>query len=188
MAHAGLLGGNYLRFNDEIHINISELYRAAAQANLWLGEEYRQGAAGPAVVERARLGVQVVAMGNLLRGFARASGRGYTEEEVRMWKVIVKGLFEVIKRWDGRTMDAMVFPALMREEMRDLGRRGLIGESFFEGDVQPNSLRADLDMLLQYLAVKTVEAYTAREALRTTTRPEPSVLHTVSSWIKNLRR
>ncbi|KAK4500410.1 hypothetical protein PRZ48_008599 [Zasmidium cellare] len=185
MAHAGLLGGNYLRFSDEIHISISELYRAAAQANLWLGEEVYQAGAGPAVVESARLGIQIVAMGNLLMGFARASGRPYTAEQIREWKSLIKGLFEVVKRWNGRRMDAMVFPAEMK---REIARGGLVTEAFFEGDVQPASLRADFDVLLQYLSVKTVDAHAAREAMRATLNSEPSVLYKVSAWFGSLGR
>lgn len=188
MTHAGLLGGEYLRFSDEIQINISDLYRAAAQANLWLGEEYHMAAAGPAVVERGALGTQIVAMGNLLRGFAQASGRAYSEEDTRIWKVLVKALYRVILTWHGRRMDAMIFPTSAREEIRQhLVQRDSVSEAFFQSEAQAESLRADLDVLLQYLAVKAAEAATQRESMRPV-RLQPSVVDKVSLWFRTLMR
>lgn len=186
MTHAGLLGGAYLRFSDEIHINILDLYRAAAQANLWLGEEHHGATAGPALVERGALGMQIVAMGNLLRGFAQASGRQYSAADTRVWKVLVKGLYDVISRWHGRRMDAMVFPTLVREETsQHLVQTSLVDAAFFEDGAQAESLRADLDVLLQYIAAKAAEAANRREATRPV-RVQPTALDKVSQWFRTL--
>lgn len=187
MTHAGLLGGSYLRLSDEININISDLYRAAAQANLWLSEEFHPAATGPAVFNRQRLGVQVVAMGNLLLGYARARGSAYSEEQIRQWRVLMKALYQIIQRYDGRCMDAMIVPRVLREELRkNVAQGGLLDESFFEGNVRPDSVAADLDLLLLYLAKKAAEAFEARENARREARREPTVMEKVGHWFRRL--
>lgn len=187
MTHAGLLGGEYMRFSDNIHINISELYCAAAQANLWLGEQHHTAAAGPAIIDRQNLGHHIIAMGNLLRGYAHAMGRPYTRSQRRDWRVLAKALYEVISKWDGRTMDAVLIARQLRGEMqRYLVLGGFMSESFFENVPEPQSLAADLDILLAYIANKAAEHFAAREAIRTEIRTEQSMWRKVSVWWRGL--
>lgn len=70
---------------------------------------------------------------------------------------------------------------------RNLVQNGSVSQAFFEGEAQAESLRADLEVLLQYIAVKAAEPATHREAMRPA-RAQPTALDKVNQWVRMLVR
>ena len=158
------------------------MVRATAAANCWLAEEHHALRTGPAVLDKRVLGHHLVAMGNLIRGYASAMGRAYSRVDLRDWRLIVEAIYAVIVNESGATADAMTIPARLRREIEvSLERDGLNVGRFFEGnDAEAESRTGDLDILLSYVVAKAAEEFARQETLRLQVREQKTVVGKVS--------
>lgn len=187
LQNSGLLDGTYQVFSGEVEIDGSRMVRATAAANRWLAEEHHALRTGPAVIDKKVMAYHLVAMGNLIRGYASAMGRGYSRVDLRDWRLIVEAIYAVIVNESGTTTDAMTIPARFRREVEvSLERDGLNVGRFFEGsDAEAESRTGDLDILLSYVAAKAAEEFARQETLRAQVRKEKTVVGKVSRMFQN---
>ncbi|KAK4616096.1 hypothetical protein CLAFUW4_09977 [Fulvia fulva] len=184
LGHSGLLGGNYQTFNDQMYRNDSAFMRATAQANTWLAEQNHPHAAGPAVIDTALLGHHIIAMGNLLKGYARTMGRPYSTYQSRDWRNIINVLWRVLLEREVTTVDAVVLANALKEDVRvKLVMEGLNLERYFEQSAEVESAAGDFDVLLQYVVKQSAEEFARREMRRAAVREQPTVLGKVGVWL-----
>ncbi|CAK3842073.1 Tripartite motif-containing 60 [Lecanosticta acicola] len=187
LQHSGLLDGTYREFNEEIELNRHAMNRATASANRWLAEAHHPlTASGPAVVERKYLGYHLVAMANLLQGYARAAGRSYSRRDLRDWRLIVNALYAVLGEEDGRQIDAATLPDSLRRKVQVslMRERANVGRWFQGSDADAESSTGDLDVLLSYMAAKAAEEFARREERRSAVRRERTVVGKVGLILK----
>lgn len=162
-------------------VALGEVHRAAAEANVFLAsaaaeeEQSLQGttaAAATAVIEVRTLMPHVIAMGNLLRGYAGANRRAYDADQRRDWKLIVGRVAIHLQASNGLVLRERYF-ANMAQDLRamtleSLNLQGGTARSarFFDPDARLESPAGDLDVLLQYIVVQCSKAYAKRESDR----------------------
>lgn len=187
LQHSGLLNGTYQDFNDNFDLSYSTMNRATASANRWLAEEHHPLTAGPAVINKQQLIHHLVAMANLLKGYARAVGRPYSRYDLRDWRLIVNTIYGIILRQNGRTIDALVIPTRFREEVQvRLFRAGIRVGRFFDGaNADAESSSGNLDVLLQYIASKAAEEFARVEGQKAAVRVEKRVVGKVGLMVRN---
>lgn len=185
LTNSRLLTGQFQVFNDDISWTVSDIQRATASANFWLGEQHHTNAAGPALINVDRLGHHLVAMGNLITGYAQAMRRSYSRNQIRDWRLIVNALYNILDARAGVRMDAMVMPRELKEQIRiSLIQDGLVVDRFFEDEAESESLSGDVDVLLQYICNKAAEEFRRKEMQARMVRQEPTVLGKVSLWAR----
>ena len=186
LTNSRLLTGEFQVFNDDIAWAVSDIQRATASANFWLSEQNHSNAAGPALINVDRLGHHLVAMGNLITGYAQAMRRPYCRNQIRDWRFIVNALYNVLDAKDGVKMDAMVMPRELKQEIRvHLIEEGLTVDRFFEDEAESESLSGDVDVLLQYICNKAAEEFQRKERQARAVRNEPTVLGKVTLWAQH---
>lgn len=185
LANSGLLTGEFQVFSDDIGWTSSGIEQATASAHAWLGEQDHPNFAGMALIHRDRLGQHVVAMGNLILGYAQAMRRSYSRNQRRDWRIIIDFLYSIVEARNGAQMEATVMPQQLREQIRiSLLQEDLYVDRFFEDDAESESLSGDMDVLLQYISHQAADEFQRREVRARTIRQEPSVLGKVSLWAR----
>lgn len=85
-AASRITAGNFDIFSDDISWDTASLQTATVSATRWLTTQTE--VLGPAYIHKRRLGHSILVMGNLLKTYARLSGRPYTAREVGEWRII----------------------------------------------------------------------------------------------------
>ena len=161
---------------DEVSFTTSSIQRAAAAAHQYLVDDNRSPVTGPVLINMRTLGPHLVAMGNLLRGYARAMGRGYGRYQRRDWKLIISHLHRNLDLANGQVREADGVIGMAREYGARV--RGTLREEaidlnsgrFFESGARLQSPSGDLDVMLKYVVFHCAKAYKEREIQRATLR------------------
>jgi hypothetical protein len=77
-------------YSDELPFSACDVHHAAAHAYQYLAAASHPPVTGPVLVKISILGPALVAMGNLLSGYARTTGRPYSGYQRRDWKLIIR--------------------------------------------------------------------------------------------------
>ncbi|KAK3712596.1 hypothetical protein LTR37_009039 [Vermiconidia calcicola] len=159
-------------YNDQFTFPNSAVHRAAAVANGYLAGRNATPQVDDMVIEFRRLGPHIISMGNLLRGYAQATGRPYSGYQRRDWRLIIDRLMTLLDLFDGQVRHQANLGRVVNEYRVRL-EESLIQDlidvhsgRFFEQDVQTNSPSGDLDVLLRYVFVLCVKIYKDREKRR----------------------
>ena len=163
-------------FFDEMSFTTPSIQRAAAAAHQYMIDDNHSPVTGPVLIDIRTLGPHLVAMGNLLRGYAQAMRRGYGRYQRRDWKLIICHLARNLDLANGqvREGDGVIGMAreygarvrgTLREESIDLN-----SGRFFESGARLQSPSGDLDVMLKYVVFQCAKAYQERETQRTTLR------------------
>lgn len=140
---------------------ISDLNRATTHASHFLAESVTRSApGGPTLIKISpQLSASFVAMGNLIREFAKASGREYTEQQDQDWKTLLTHLWSILRQKNDKKYDGMILPAKLfravKEQLdsnyRDGSRMRFLHAAGATPEASPH--RADFDLLLNYLSL-----------------------------------
>ncbi|KXT00947.1 hypothetical protein AC578_8178 [Pseudocercospora eumusae] len=183
LLNSRLLTGEFHTFNAGIRWSVSDMQRATAAANFWLGEQHHTNAAGPAIITSRRLGHHIITMGNLLLGHAQALQRPYNRDELRDWCRVLRALYDVLDTRDGMRMDALVMVHHLRSEIQvSLAHQGLDVPPLFRDELQHEALRGDLDLLLQYVCQKAVEDFGRHEQRKMAAPKNTSLMGKFAKW------
>lgn len=171
LEHSRLLTGEFDVYDHEIDFSVSEIHRAAAAANNYLAEGNHAPSTGPALIDIQSIGPHIIAMGNMMRGYARATGRGYSRYQRRDWKIIVDRLITTLRSVNGEVRSEQLNH--MSRDIRIRIRRSLEDEGldidsgrFFDRDAEVDSTSGDLDVLLNYVVFQCTKAYAERQRRR----------------------
>lgn len=139
---------------------LSDLNRSTAHAMDYLAANGQTSwGPGPALINVKYLSAGFVAMGNLIREFARASGRAYSGQEDADWKLVLTYLWDVLKARDGKRYDALFLPAKLRDTVKkklSTFYSDVESTSFFFRHASPSApdyCYDDLDFMLNYLTL-----------------------------------
>lgn len=159
-------------YSDEILFTTPPIHRAAAAAHRYLVDDTHPPVTGPVLIDIRSLGPHLIAMGNLLRGYAQAMGRGYGRYQRRDWKLIINHLLRnldlangQVRQGDGVIGMAREYGARVRGTLRE-ETIDLNSGRFFESGARLQSPSGDLDVMLKYVVFQCAKAYTERETLR----------------------
>lgn len=158
--HSGLMGDRYEEYTDELSFNVSTIQRASAAAHQYLAEETHSAPTEDVLIHMGLLGPHLIAMANLLEGYAQAAGRPYSGYQSRDWKLIVSRLIDLLLLADGQTRsgrDVVRMAAEYRGRIRESLTQDLIdihSGRFFEPDARLDSPCGDLDVLLNYMVFR----------------------------------
>lgn len=168
LEHSGLLTDDQFNvYSDVTSFSLSAIHRAAAAAHLYLVEESHPPTTGPVLIEFRVLGPALLAMGNLLRGYARATGRSYSGYQHRDWKLIIRHLEEHLLFFHGQVRESGVgmareFSFRVQESLSD-HMIDVNSGRFFESGASLQSPSGDLDVLLNYMVFVCAKAYQDRK-------------------------
>ena len=156
-------------------ISLSSWQRATAQATFYLGHNNRSlvgrldtvpGSTtealvtGRVAVRTEKLAPSFLAMGNLVPALASAAGWQYDEQRSMDWSLILKCIWAVLRTKNGKKMDVLGMASEIDRHVQRLLSKSISDvntiEFFFEYEEpgRRNELRADLFLLLNYLAVQ----------------------------------
>ena len=168
-----LTEGRFDVYDDRIRCTFPEVQGAAASAVKYLSAEHRPRLTARenarALIDTRALGRHLIAMGNLLTGYARARGRPYSGYQRRDWRLIISNLSRHLRESDGQVFrgedvrDMAFFLRLWTFE--SLRREGVdvVSGRFFERDARLESASADLDVLVGYVVFLCMGAFEERE-------------------------
>lgn len=172
MEHSRLLTDNFDEYG-YFRWTTSEVHRAAAAAHSYLAEDsHARITEGKAVIDIRVIGPHMIAMGNMLREYARATNRGYSAHQRRDWKITVERVWKFLSHMDGWVFEGddlvhmaqdfrlATFFSLQEEKIDARSSR------FFEVDAPLESPSGDLDLLLDYIVFQCTKTYEQREVER----------------------
>lgn len=165
LTHSRLLTNGFDAFNDEIVYTASAVQRAAAAANLYLADEHHSPITGPVFIDTVYLGPHLIAIGNLLRGYATAVGRPYSQRQEREWKTIVARIYDMLEHQNGETGRGSRATTMAQQLRTEVSRilRGdgmdVASSQFFDQDALVESPSGDLDLLLAYVVFQCAKRY-----------------------------
>jgi hypothetical protein len=170
LEHSGLTTGDQFDvYSDEYFFATSSIHRAAATAHRYLVGESHPPVTGSVLINIHILGPHIIAMGNLLRGYAHSAGRPYSGYQRRDWKLIVGHLHRHLDLAHGRVREGDGVARMAREygsRIRESLRKDCIDLNsgrFFERGARLQSPSGDLDVLLNYVVSVCAKAYQDRE-------------------------
>jgi hypothetical protein len=169
---SGLLNGEVDVYGDDLVVNIPAVQSAASEAYKYLAAESPSPPADGAVIDMRTLTPHIIAMANLLRGYAEAAGRPYSGYQRRDWKLIVGRLVELLLLTNGQTRHGYDFVGMSREyraRIRESMMQDLIdirSSRFFEGNAWMDSPSGDLDLLLSYIVAHCSKTFRERKMRR----------------------
>ena len=169
LEHSSLLTeDSFDGYSDELCFSACDVHHAAAHAYQYLAAASHSPVTGPVLVKISVLGPALIAMGNLLRGYAQATGRPYSGYQRRDWKLIIRHLMNHLELANGEVRESGVGMArefggriryTLEQDLIDL-RSG----RFFESRASVHSPSGDLDVVLNYVVHVSAKAYQEREA------------------------
>lgn len=186
---SGLENGEFSTFSDDISWDTASIARATASASTWLDEHTE--VAGPAAINKRRLGHQLIAMGNLLRGYARASGRPYNAQLLGEWRTIIDILYKRIESRHASYDDAMILTWQLSNAVRLAYFRqegGPRASAFIAEDQGAESPAGDLELLIKFVAFQASEDHARRRRRSQEIRDEPNVFARVGMRLQNVFR
>ena len=157
-------------YDDRVPFTTSAVQQAAAAASQYLSDEHHPSLTGSVLIDMRKLGPHIIAMGNLLRGYARASGRPYSGYQRRDWKLVVGRLYTLLNFNDGQIRtgeNAVRMARECRARIRESLSQDLIdvrSGRFFEINGRIESPSGDLDVLLNYVVSQCNKAFNEKEA------------------------
>ncbi|KAK5173467.1 uncharacterized protein LTR77_002148 [Saxophila tyrrhenica] len=166
--HSGLSGDQYDEYSDDLAFEVTTIQRAAGVAYTYLAADAHPPPTRDVLIHMGLLGPHIIAMANLLKGYARAAGWPYSGFQNRDWKLIVQRLIELLFHADGQTRSGEDVVRMAREY------RGRIRESlsqdlidihsgrFFEANARMDSPCGDLDVLLEYVVARCANDFQDR--------------------------
>lgn len=161
MQHSRLITDEFDTYSQHIRYTVPDVRRAAAAPHSYLAEERHSPISGGMLIDMDHIGPHIIPQANLLRSYARASGRAYSDAQEAQWKIIVGRLHDMTYDHvlNGRNL------ARMAREYRRLLRESLIQHKvdvssggFFEADADVESPTGDLDVLLSYVLYQANQA------------------------------
>ena len=173
LQYSRLITRDFDVYSDEMSYSVADVRRAAAAAHQFLVDEYHQPLTGTVLVDVRVIGPHLIAMGNLLRGYARGTGRAYSGYQRRDWKLIAGRQYRLLALTHGQASEGIDMSQTVREyrtRLREsLAQDGVdvISGRFFQRDVSRESPSGDLDVLLNYVLYQAAKTYEQREANRT---------------------
>lgn len=205
LALSGLMTGEFSVFNDDISWHTASIQRATASAYSWLAERTISHSA--AIIDKRRVGVEIIAMGNLLRGFARASGRPYSAQQLGEWRIIIDILYLEISRrssstpvsgmdlsWQLNTHIGIHLEEALCSRLdvassrtsRETGRT--LTSTFLAQDRSQSHMSpaGDLDRLVAYVIFCASAENDRRQQLRRNIREEPRLINRVGVLLHNV--
>ena len=175
MQHSRLLTDNFDAYS--IRASTADIHKAAAEAHRYLAEDsHPRITEGKAVIDKKILGPHVIAMGNMLRAHAHATGRRYSAYQCRDWKLILERVWRLLSTMNGWTFEgddlvhmaqdfrSATFLCLQEEKLDTRSSR------FFERDAALQSPSGDLDCLLGFVVLLCTKVYAQRETERVARR------------------
>lgn len=147
------------------------IQEATATAHRYLLEGPHPPPTGPALLNISVLGPHLIAMGNLLRGSARATGRPYSTGQRNDSNLIYNTLHTILRGENGAVRRGVGFDVLSTELRARIvwSLQGVTlssGGRFYENNTLADSMAADLNTLLDYLVLQATVAYRDRSAQR----------------------
>lgn len=168
---------------------VSEVHAAAADANEYLAAGHHEIVTdGKAMIDINTLAPHIIAMGNMLEGCTRATGRWCSSYEHRDWKIIIERVHRFFSAMNGRTFegDDLIHMAqdfklatffMIREE-----RIALRSRVFFETDAPIASPAGDPDTFLDYLVHQCLKIGQQIEEYQAVQREALQREHSVVGW------
>lgn len=194
---SGLTSGTWTYYSDDISWTTSGLERATETANAWMNLREDPRVAGPAVINTHRLGLDILAMGNLLRGHAAVTGRAYSRNQLRDWRLIAESLYRALvtveansRARNERTVDALILDRLLRVEIEaSLQQAGVDAYSFLNtDDREAESPASDYASLVGYVVSRATKEQARLEQRRRAIREETSLFARVSMRLQDAFR
>lgn len=184
---SGLMNGEFSTFNDDISWHTASIQRATASANHWLNEQ--RVVVAPAIINKRRLGPDIIAMGNLLRGYARASGRPWSAQEVGEWRIIIDILYREIAARSMSRESAMILNWQLTSHVRTRLPEALSRTSTFIAEAREvESPAGDLARLIAYVTSRAADESTRRQEPRREIREEPRLIARMGLRLQNVFR
>jgi hypothetical protein len=159
-------------YSDELSVDTLNIQRAAADAYAYLASESHPRVTEDVVIDVRTLAPHAIAMGNLLRGYADATGRPWSRYQRRDWKLIVGCLIDqlLLTNETVRTgYDVVHMAQEYRTRIKESLTQDLIdvhSGRFFEVNARMDSPCGDLDVLLDYIVVQSAKAHKEQQVRR----------------------
>ena len=172
---SGLSTNEFERFGFD-HLSTEATMNAAGSASSYLRNNVNQRPDGPLRVDKRYLKPHIVAMANLLAGYAEARGRPNSDVQLRDWHMIVNRLYVLVSANNRETFpqaDGMQklldFRRAIRIYMRVKGIEVAEGGFFPQfGNEQGNdgTVAGDLFVLIHYVADQCARNFRLDESIR----------------------